>query len=151
MSVLPARRSESAAQLRDGVASAGRLYESQKRHPATSEIQPIVDHAFTDDEVNANWDRIGMVFCLRRSYEVPAVIREIAEAPSPRTVRPGHGLDIADAAAPYDAADDPESTGALLWAMEAYVNPHAIRTTMTAFDAWGMATNPFLSALRALD
>ena len=133
------------------VASAGRLYEAQKKHPAWSEMQPIVDHAFTDDEVGANWDRIGMVFCLRRSYEVPAVVREIADDPTPRTVRSGHGLDIADAAALYGAPEDPESTGALLWAMEAFVNPPAIRTTMTAFDAWRMATNPFLSALKALD
>ena len=133
------------------VASAGRLYESQKKHPASSEMQPIVDHAFSDDEVSANWDRIGMVFCLRRSYEVPEVIREIAEDPSPRTVRTGHGLDISDAAALYPLPDDPESTVALLWAMEAFVNPRAIRTTIAAFDAWGMATNPFLSALKALD
>src|SRR5450759_2086083 len=100
-------------------ASSGRLYESQKKHPASSEMQPIVDLAFTDDDVSANWDRIGMVFCLRRSYEVPAVIREIAEDPSPRTVRSGHGLDIAEAVALYDAPDDTESTGALLWALEA--------------------------------
>jgi hypothetical protein len=132
-------------------ASSGRLYESQKKHPASSEMQPIVDLAFTDDDVSANWDRIGMVFCLRRSYEVPAVIREIAEDPSPRTVRSGHGLDIAEAVALYDAPDDTESTGALLWAMEAFVNPGAVRTTMTAFDAWRMATNPFLSALKALE
>ena len=132
-------------------ASSGRLYESQKKHPASSEMQPIVDLALTDDEISANWDRIGMVFCLRRSYEVPAVIREIAEDPSPRTVRSGHGLDIAAAVALYDAPDDTESTGALLWAMEAFVNPRAIRTTMTAFDAWRMATNPFLSALRSLE
>jgi hypothetical protein len=133
------------------VASAGRLYESQKKHPATAEMQPIVDHAFTDDEVGANWDRIGMLFCLRRSYEVPAVIREIAEDSAPRTVRSGHGLDVVDAAALYDAPADIESTGALLWGMEAFANPRAIRTTMAAFDAWGMVTNPFLSALKTLD
>jgi hypothetical protein len=133
------------------VASAGRLYESQKKHPATSEMQPIVDHAFGDDEVSANWDRIGMVFCLRRTYEVPAVIREVADDPSPRTVRSGHGLDIADATALYHAAEDPETAGALLWAMEAFVNPGAIRTTMAAFDAWRMSTNPFVSALKTLD
>jgi hypothetical protein len=88
-------------------ASAGRLYASQKKRPATAEMQPVVDHAFTDDEVSANWDRIGMVFCLRRSYEVPAVLREIAEDPSSRTVRSGHGLDIAGAAALYDAPPSP--------------------------------------------
>ncbi len=133
------------------VASAGRLYEQQKKHPALSEMQLVVDHAFTDDGVSANWDRIGMVFCLRRSYELPAVIREIADDPSPRTVRSGHGLDIADAAHLYGAPRDLEATGSLLWAMEAFVNPRAIRTTMTAFDAWRMATNPFLSSLKALD
>jgi hypothetical protein len=133
------------------VASSGRLYESEKKYPATSEMQPIVDHAFTDDQVTANWDRIGMVFCLRKSYEVPAVIREIAQDSSPRTVRSGHGLDIADAAALYGAPDTPESTGALLWAMEAFVNPGAIRATMTAFHAWRMASNPFVSALHALE
>jgi len=132
-------------------ASSGRLYEEQKKHPASAEMQPIVDLAFTDDEICADWSRIGMVFCLRRRYEVPAVIREIARDSAPRTVRSGHGLDIADALALYEAPDDPESTGALLWAMEAFVNPRAVRTTMTAFDAWRMATNPFLSALKALE
>ena len=133
------------------VASAGRLYEQQKKHPALAEMQLVVDNAFTDDGVSANWDRIGMMFCLRRSYELPAVIREIADDPSPRTVRTGHGLDIADAAAVHGTPRDPESTASLLWAMEAFVNPRAIRTTMTAFDAWRMATNPFLSSLKALD
>lgn len=133
------------------VASAGRLYEVQKKHPERSEMQLVVDHAFTDGDVSANWDRIGMVFCLRRAYEVPAVIREIAADPAPRTVRSGHGVDVSDAAALYGADADPESTGALLWAMEAFVNPGAIRTTMTSFDTWRMATNPFLSALKALD
>jgi hypothetical protein len=132
-------------------ASSGRLYESQKKQPARSEMQPIVDLAFTDDEVCADWNRIGMVFCLRRRYAVPPVIREIAHDTAPRTVRSGHGLDIADAVALYDAPEDTESTGALLWAMEAFVNPGAIRTTMTAFDAWGMVTNPFVSALKALE
>src|SRR5664280_2804286 len=68
-------------------ASSGRLYESQKKHPASSEMQPIVDLAFTDDEICADWNRIGMVFCLRRQYEVPSVIREIAHDPAPRTAR----------------------------------------------------------------
>ena len=132
-------------------ASAGRLYESQKKHPATSEMQPVVDHAFTDDPVRADWNRIGMVFCLRRAYAVPAVIKEIADDQSPRTVRSGHGLDIAQASGLYEASADPELTRSLLWAMEAFVNPGAIRTTMAAFDDWHMATNPFLSALTSLD
>lgn len=133
------------------VASSGRVYELQKKHPAVSEMQAIVDHAFTGRDVVADWDRIGMMFCLRRTYEVPDVLVEIAADPAPRTVRSGHGLDIADAAALYGAPEDPETTGALLWAMEAFVNPGAVRTTMAAFEAWHMATNPFVSALRSLE
>ncbi|HET7725332.1 MAG TPA: hypothetical protein VFK68_11880 [Propionibacteriaceae bacterium] len=133
------------------VASSGRVYELQKKHPAASEMQPVVDHAFTDVDVVADWDRIGMVFCLRRAYEVPDVLVEIAADPAPRTVRTGHGLDIAQAVRLYRAPDDPETTGALLWAMEAFVNPGAIRATMAAFEAWRMATNPFVSALRSLE
>lgn len=132
------------------VASAGRVYESQKKHPATSEMQPIVDHAFTDMDVVANWDRIGMVFCLRRTYVVPAAIREIADDPAPRTVRTGHGLDIAEASRLYENSTDLEASGALLWGMEAFVNPGSIRTAMACFNTWRMSTNPFLSALGAL-
>lgn len=129
-------------------ASSGRLYEAQKKHPSSSEMQPIVDDAFTDAEVVADWNRIGMVFCLRATYEVPAVLREIAEDDQPRVVRTGHGLDIAEA---VRVGADQDSTAALLWGMEAFVNPRAIRRTVSAYHRWHMRTNPFLSALSALD
>ena len=129
-------------------ASAGRLYESQKQHPATSEMQPVVDHAFTEAPVVADWNRIGMVFLLRRSYEVPAVLVEIAADAGPRVVRSGHGLTIDEA---IRVGGDRDSTAALLWGMEAFVNPGAIRTTISAFRDWRMETNPFLSALASLE
>lgn len=129
-------------------ASAGRLYESQKTHPATSEMQPIVDLAFTGADVVADWNRIGMVFCLRRSYQVPAVLVEIAGDPAPRVVRSGHGLTIDEA---VRVGGDRDSTAALLWGMEAFANPAAIRTTISAFRDWRMETNPFVSALASLE
>lgn len=132
------------------VASSGRLYEEQKKHPATAELRTVLDHAFTDEPVSADWNRLGMLFCLRRRYEVPETIRAIAREPGPRTVRTGHGLEIAQAAALY-GSDDPETTGSLLWSMEAFVNPGAVRATMRAYDTWGMRTNPFLSGLAALE
>ncbi len=133
------------------VGSSGRLYEPQKKHPSSAELQLVLDHAFTDGDVVADWDRIGMLFCLRHAYEVPEVLMEIAQDRAPRTVRSGHGLDIAEAAELYGAPEDAETTGALLWSMEAFVNPGAVRTTMAAFKGWQMATNPFLSALRSLE
>lgn len=134
----------------DGVfaASSGRLYRAQKTHPATSEMQPIVDLAFTDANIDADWNRLGMVFGLRRRYEVPAVLAEIANNPEPRVVRTGHGLDIAQA---VRSGADRDATASLLWGMEAFVNPGAIRTTMAALRAWRMQTNPFVSGLTALD
>jgi hypothetical protein len=133
------------------VASSGRLYESQKKRPSTSEMQLVVDHAFSDQDVEADWDRIGMLFCLRQAYEVPEVLVEIATDKAPGTVRSGHGLDVADAAALYGAGQDWEARASLLWSMEAFVNPAAVRTTMAAFEAWQLASNPFLSGLRSLE
>ncbi|MBI4899403.1 MAG: hypothetical protein HY829_02880, partial [Actinobacteria bacterium] len=133
------------------VASSGRLYESQKKQPSTSEMQLVVDHAFTDRDVEADWDRIGMLFCLRQVYEVPEVLVEIAADEAPGTVQSGHGLDVVDAAALYGAGEDSEATASLLWSMEAFVNPPAVRTTMAAFEAWQMGSNPFLSGLRSLE
>ncbi len=129
-------------------ASSGRLYASQKAHPATSEMQPIVDLAFTDRDVVADWNRIGTMFALRQTYEVPAVLREIAADEAPRVVRTGHGLTIAEA---VRIGGDLESTATLLWGMEAFATPRSIRPTMAAFHAWRMASNPFLSALSGLD
>ncbi len=131
-------------------ASAGRLYAAQKQDSAAAEMQLVADAAFGTDPLTADWDKLGMLFALRDTYEVPEVLREIAAAPGPVTVRTAQGLDIAEATRVFDDPLDPDTTGALLWGMEAFVNPGAIRATMRAFRRWGMATNPFLSELSVL-
>ncbi len=129
-------------------ASAGRLYEAQKTNPDTAEMQLIAAAAYGDDSVEPNWNQLGMLFVLRDSYEVPDVLREIAAFEGTATVRTSQGLDIDEATKVFPSPLDPETTGALLWGMEAFANPGAIRATMAAFTAWRMETNPFLSDLK---
>ncbi len=133
------------------VASAGRLYVEQKLDPAGAQMQLILEAAFTDRPLSADWDQLGMVFVLRTSYVVPRVLTEIAHEPGRRLVRTSHGLDLTEALTTFPNPRDPETTGALLWAMEAFVNPEAVETTMRAFDNWQVRDNPFLSDLRALE
>ncbi len=129
------------------VASAGRLYGAQKKHPETAEMQLVADLAYGTAPVTPDWNQLGMLFALRDSYEVPDVLREIAAYEGVATVRTSQGLDIDEATRVFDDPLDPETTGALLWGMEAFVNPGAIRATMAAFTTWRLETNPFLSDL----
>jgi hypothetical protein len=131
------------------VASAGRLYERQKTDPGAAEMQLVADAAFGGTPVTPDWNQLGMLFALRDTYEVPAVLREIADHPGTVTVRTSQGLDVDEAIRVHDDPLDPETTGALLWGMEAFVNPGAIRATMAAFRRWRLETNPFLSDLSA--
>ncbi len=126
-------------------ASAGRLYEAQKT--GVPELQLVADIAYGSGTVEPRWNQLGMLFALRDAYEVPDVLREIADHEGTVTVRTSHGLDVDEAVAVYPDPLDPETTGALLWSMEAVADPGAIRTTMAAFKAWRMETNPYLSAL----
>lgn len=130
-------------------ASAGRLYEAQKKNPDAVEMQLVADAAFGDQPITPRWNQLGMLFALRDSYEVPGPLREIAAHQGTVTVRTSQGLDIAEANRVYDNPYDPETTGALLWSMEAFANPGAIRATMAAFHAWRLERNPFLSDLAA--
>ena len=131
------------------VASAGRLYERQKTDPGGAEMQLVADAAFGGTPVTPDWNQLGMLFALRDTYEVPAVLSEIADHPGTVTVRTSQGLDVDEAIRVHDDPLDPETTGALLWGMEAFVNPGAIRATMAAFRRWRLETNPFLSDLSA--
>lgn len=130
-------------------ASAGRLYRQQKQDPDAVEMQLVADAAFGDGPLAADWNRLGMLFLLRDSYQVPDSLTEIAQHQDPVTVRTSHGLDISAATRLFADPLDPETTGALLWGMEAFANPGAIRATMAAFKAWRLETNPFLSGLAA--
>lgn len=130
--------------------AAGRSYQRQQQDPLTGEMQLVVDAAFTDRPLRPAWDQLAMLFCLRQRYQVPPVLREIATYAEPVTVRSTHGLTVAEAVGVFDDPVDPETTGALLWAMEAFVTPGSIRATMAAYEHWQLRGNPFLAGLAAL-
>lgn len=130
--------------------SAGRVYERQKTEPLTGEMQLVVADAFGDGVPEPRWNQLGMLFVLREHYRVPAVLREIARSGGPVTARSGHGLDVSEAARVFRDPHEPETTGALLWAMEAFVTPGSVVATMSAYDRWRLDGNRFLTGLRAL-
>ncbi|GAB3624948.1 hypothetical protein GCM10027418_30340 [Mariniluteicoccus endophyticus] len=140
-----------ASHLFDGrlVASAGRAYEEQKKDPARADVNDVIRRAFGPPATLEEFDleRTSMAFVTCEGYRVPDVIREIAAAPGPATVRSSHGLDDFEVVGRVGAADDVEVTGAYFWGMEAFTSPHAIETTARAIRHWRMARNTFLKPL----
>lgn len=136
------------------VASAGRLYEEEKFRPTSAAMVPLLNHAFSPSGAtradHVDWNTLGALFLLRDGYEVPPVLAEIAHSSRPALIRTSHGLTTEEANTLYDDRYDPDTTGALLWQMEAFVRPDTIRATMRAMRAWRLFSNPFLSDLSAL-
>lgn len=130
--------------------AAGRSYQRQQQQPLTAEMHLVVEAAFGDRQLRPAWDQLAMLFLLRQRYQVPPVLREIAASTEPVTVRSSHGLDIREATAVFGDRLDPETTGALLWGMEAFVTADSIETTMASYRHWNLAGNPFLRGLAPL-
>lgn len=137
------------------VGASGRCY-LQKFTPDTADIRPVLDSAFAEAPPQTDWGSLAMLFVRRDRYQVPTKLRQLAVDRSPRLVVSSHGLDVVEALRLGRLPGrDPDrlnvrGVAALLWSMEAFVHPLAIRDTMRAYTEWDLTSNGFLRGLRPL-
>lgn len=129
------------------VASSGRCHGEAKVNPARAEVNQIMADAFGGAAREPDLQLLGAVFLLRERYEVPPVLREIATSTEPALIKTSQGLDVEEAVVVYPDPANRDTTGMLLWGMEAFVHPRSIQVTMDMFHSWKLASNPYLSAL----
>ncbi len=130
------------------VGSAGRAYEAQKKDPRAADTLELSDHFFGVPRDHWDLSRMSGVV-ITSSYEVPEVLRQIADSRDDALVRESFGLNLAEVTREVGSPEDLDSTGPFFWLMEAFTTPESIRTTMAMFKAWHMRTNHFLSPLSA--
>ena len=128
------------------VGSSGRCYEETKKFPHTAPVSDILAHAFGIGRSNPVWDRAISVFLTTKKYTVPPAIVAIAKAEGYFVCKDSSGLDISEALTLLRPTDV-ETTGALLWQMEAFATPATIDLTMQAYKHWSVSSNAFLAPL----
>lgn len=133
-------------------ASSGRCYEKQKQDPNAQDTLDIAAKAFGFARPNGyDYTRLSADFILNRTYQVPQVLRVIANSQVPLAVWAGMGLDLKDVAAHFPDPKDMEGRGMYLWSMEAFTNPESVNLTLDMFNAWKLKTNIFLKDIAIMN
>ncbi len=134
------------------MATAGRAYSQQKARPHRAEITTILRELFETPQA-FDPDELSAVFIGRDVYQVPQVIREIAEFDGELEVRASYGLDLDEVEAEVTRREptDPEARRdariRLLWAMEAFSTPEGVAPTLEEFRRSSVGRNRFLAPL----
>ncbi|MGD7789026.1 alpha/beta fold hydrolase [Propionibacteriaceae bacterium Y1700] len=132
------------------VGTSGRCYEQQKKDPAAADVNPVLAHACGDPsggDAQIDEQSLSILFALG-DYRVPAVIKEIANDPTPVTIRQSTGLDLDEVEAEFAGADPLHEKAMFLWAMEAFTNPESINSSAAVLEAWPqMRGNTFIAGL----
>ena len=133
-------------------ATAGRAYSQQKARPHRAEITTILREVFETPQA-FDPDALSAVFIGRDVYQVPQVIREIADYGGEVEVRASYGLDLeeVDAEVARREPSDPQARRdariRLLWAMEAFTTAEGIAPSLEEFRHSSIGRNRFLAPL----
>lgn len=130
------------------LASSGRTYHEVKLDPATARIGDIlaeVHGTATPTDPVRHPESLSVIFRARQRYQIPPVLRAIAQAPGERTVRATFGLD-ADEVVPA-VGPGVGRAGLFFWAMEAFTLPESIELTAEMMHRFNLHNNTFLAAM----
>lgn len=133
--------------------SMGRAHTEPKMHPERSELAPIWASAFGGETPEVDVEKLNSLFVVRRRYEVPAAVHEIAHQLPVRRVLTSQGLD------PAEVRDElrrhpqyPRTQGLELmrfwWGQQAITTPETIVESVRAIRALELAQHRTLSPLR---
>lgn len=138
----------------DGYFSAcsGRCYEDQKKDGNKQDTLEIYKYAFGQyDDLSAfDFTRISSVFILCQQYQVPQVLKEIANDKTSAILKDSMGLNLSELKTELDMKDM-DSGGAFMWQMEAFTNPETINLTMDMFNTYKLYKNDFLKDLKMIN
>lgn len=132
------------------VATAGRAYEQQKKHPEQADVNTILAHAFgppADHLPAYELDRLSSLFVHSTRYRVPDALRQIAADTGTHRIMASYGLDVGEVARLVDDPHDIETAGMTYWAMEAFTTPQSIDVTVRTLREYRLQNNRFLAPL----
>lgn len=134
------------------VASSGRSDAVPKMDPGSGEIQVVVDALFGVASGALDLDRLGSIVVTGQRYQVPALIREIADDVGVSRVRSSQGLNLDEVVGELAAHPDCPRSGGLdllrfQWAMGALTTPESIRATLDVWQRYELQHNRLLAPL----
>jgi hypothetical protein len=132
------------------VATSGRCYETQKKDSNLHDVNDILAHAFGIIKKDYDYERLSSLFILSKNYQVPDVIKMIAQVKDPLMIKDSMGLDLNEVKRTLQN-NDIDDLGMFLWQMEAFTNPESIDMTMKIFNAWKLHDNNFLKDLGSVN
>lgn len=132
------------------VATSGRCYEDQKRHPESADVNDLLAHAFGIQKRTFDYTRLSSLYLICQHYTVPEIIKKIAKDKTNALIKDSMGLDLKEVKKEMPKRDLLER-GLFLWAMEAFTNRESINMTMDMFNAWNLKDNNFLRDLKQVN
>ncbi len=132
------------------VTSSGRAYEKQKKRGADADVNDLLKKAFGILNHEYDYTRLSTLFLLTKSYQVPEVIRRIAEQTEKGVIKASNGLNLSEVK--YEIKEKSnDRQGMYFWAMEAFTNPESIMMTMKMYNDWHLEDNNFLRDLKMIN
>lgn len=132
------------------VTSSGRAYENQKKRGADADVNDILKKAFGILTHPYDYTRLSTLFVLTRSYQVPDVIKIIAQQREKGIIKASNGLNLNEVK--YEIKEKTsDCQGMYFWAMEAFTNPESITMTMKIYNDWHLEENNFLRDLKMIN
>ncbi len=132
------------------VTSSGRAYEKQKKRGADADVNDLLKKAFGILSHEYDYTRLSTLFLLTKSYQVPEVIRLIAQQSEKGVIKGSNGLNLSEVK--YEIKEKTnDRQGMYFWAMEAFTNPESIMMTMKMYNDWHLEDNNFLRDLKMIN
>lgn len=132
--------------------ASGRCYENQKTDPNQADVLDIIQKAFSLGPVKSyDYTRLSADFVLNRTYQVPKVIREIANDTTTQIIKDSYGLYLDEVANYFKDSRDYDTQGMYLWSMESFTNHESIELSIDMFHDWNLKHNTFLKDLKPFD
>ncbi len=129
-------------------AASGRCYELQKCDPNQQDILDIMAYAFNIGPVKTyDYSKLSTDLLLNKTYQVPPLIKAIANAKEPMIIKDSMGLNLKDVKKVFKNKKDLFTTGLYFWSMEAFTNFESIYLTMEMVKKWNMGENTFTKNL----
>ncbi|WP_200975577.1 hypothetical protein [Echinicola sp. 20G] len=130
------------------ISASGRAYEGNRKGGPGATLGGLTQYFWGDgSEIGA-----GMMYgmMVSKNYQLPPVLKEIAQDSSEVIIKQSNGLNISELKAEGYYEKDNRSL-MMQWGMEAFVNPSVVRNSLSNIRTHQMFSNGFLKDFKVLD
>lgn len=132
------------------VTSSGRAYEHQKKRGKDADVNDLLKHAFGILTHDFDYTQLSTLFLLTKRYQVPEVIKRIAQHEEKGIIKASNGLYLSEVKHEIKEKTN-DRQGMYFWGMEAFTNPESIMMTMKMYNDWHLEDNNFLRDLKMIN